>query len=104
MKICTLYSDVSDKIKSVIFAKQIAEAEERAARKKTVIIVCVCAGIAVVAAAAAVGIYFLSKKESVRERVNVIVGNVKSKLPFKKTEKCECDCECVEECEAPVEE
>ena len=102
MKICTLYSDVSDKLKSVIFAKQIAEAEERAARKRTVIIVCVCAGIAVVAAAAAVGIYFLSKKESVREKVSVIVGNVKSKLPFKKSE--ECDCECTEECEAPVEE
>ena len=104
MKICTLYSDVSDKIKSVIFAKQIAEEEARAARKRTVIIVCVCAGIAVVAAAAAVGIYFLSKKESVRERVNVIVNNVKSKLPGKKTEECECECDCVEECEAPVEE
>ena len=102
MKICTLYSDVSDKIKSVIFAKQIAEAEAREARKKTIIIVCVCAGSAVVAAAAATAIYFLSKKECVREKVNVIVTNIKGKLPGRKqAEECECDeiCECEEACD-----
>ncbi len=105
MKICTIYSGMSDKIKSVVFAKKIAEEEARAARKRTIIIACVCAGIAVVAAAAAVGIYFLSKKESVREKVGAIVANVKSKLPCKKAEECECeDCDCeIEIVEEPVD-
>ncbi|MBE6584741.1 MAG: hypothetical protein E7649_07210 [Ruminococcaceae bacterium] len=103
MKICTIYGTVSDKIKSVVFAKRLAqEAAEREARKKTVMIVCICAGIALVAAGIAVGIYFLSKKESVREKVNVIITNIKSKLPGKKTEEvCECD---VEECECETTE
>ena len=99
MKICTIYGNVSDKIKSIIFAKQIEA--ERQARKKTIIIVCVCAGIALVAAGIAVGIYFLSKKESVREKFSVIVTKVKGKLPFgkKADEVCECeDCD-FEECE-----
>jgi len=98
MKICTIYGNVSDKIKSVVFAKQLAqEAAEREARKKTIIVVCVCAGIALVAAGIAVGIYFLSKNEQVREKVRVIVANVKSKLPCKKNAECECECDC--ECE-----
>ncbi len=111
MKICTIYGTVSDKIKSVVFAKRLAEeAAEREARKKTIMIVCICAGIALVAAGIAVGIYVLSKKESVRERVNVIVANVKGKLPFKKKaeqeacdcgfEECECECEVVDAPEA----
>lgn len=99
MKICTIYGNVSDKIKSVVFAKQLAqEAAEREARKKTIIVVCVCAGIALVAAGIAVGIYFLSKQECVREKAKAIVAKVKSKLPAKKAEECECACEC--ECEA----
>ncbi len=106
MKICTVYTTVSDKIKGVIFAKRIAEEEAKAAQHKKIVIICVCAAIAVVAAAAAVAIYLLSKKECVREKVNVIVTNIKSKLPGKKCA-CECEedeaCECVEEAEA-VEE
>ena len=31
MKLCSIYTDVSDKIKGVIFAKKIAEAEAEAA-------------------------------------------------------------------------
>lgn len=91
MKICTIYGNVSDKIKSVIFAKRIAEEEAKEAQRKKIVIICVCAGIALVAAAVAVAIYFLSKKESVRNRVNVIVTNIKSKLPSKKS--CEDVCE-----------
>ncbi len=105
MKICTIYSGMSDKIKSVVFAKKIAEEEARAARKKTIIIACVCAGIAVVAAAAAVAVYFLSKKESVRAKVGEVVAKVKSKLPCKKDAECECEaCDCeIEIVEEPVE-
>ena len=78
MKICTIYGSVSDKIKSVIFAKQIAEAAE--ARRKTITIVCVCAGIALIAAGIAVGIYFLSKKEGFKEKVAEKVNTVKGKV------------------------
>ncbi len=108
MKLCSIYSDVSDKVKSVIFAKKIAEAEAEAAeaRKKTILIVCICAGIAIVAAAAAVGIYFALKQEAVRAKVDEIVANVKSKLPQKKaSDECECcECECEEAVEKAVEE
>ena len=124
MKFCTIYGNVSDKIKSVIFAKQIEE--ERRARKKAITIACVCAGIALVAVGVAVAIYFLSKKEGFKEKVNevkgkvaetvsnvsgkvvetagvvgekvgVVVTAVKGKLPFGKTEDEVCECEeCVE--------
>lgn len=99
MKICTVYSDVSDKIKSVVFAKKIAEEE---ARRKKIVAICVCAGVAVIAAAVAVAVYFLAKNEKVKAKVNEVVANVKSKLPCKKNadencdcgfEECECDCE-----------
>ena len=106
MKLCSIYSDVSDKVKGVIFAKKIAEAEAEAAaaRKKTIIIVCVCAGIAIVAAAATIGIYFALKQETVKAKVNEIVATVKSKLPKKKVaEECEC-CECEAAAEETVEE
>ena len=119
MKICSIYSDVSDKIKGVIFAKKIAEAEAEAAaaRKKTIFIVCLCAGIALVAAAAAVGVYFLAKNETVKEKVGAakakvveakdkavakvgeIVETVKSKMPCKKNAECECVDEAVEDAE-----
>ena len=104
MKLCSIYSDVSDKVKGVIFAKKIAEAEAEAAaaRKKTIIIV--CAGIAIVAAAATIGIYFALKQETVKAKVNEIVATVKSKLPKKKVaEECEC-CECEAAAEETVEE
>ena len=101
----SFFSSTADKIKALIFAKRIAEEEaareaaEKAARKKTIIIVCICAGIALVAAGIAVGIYFLSKNEKVRAKVNTIVTKVKGKLPFKKKveelDECEnCECEC----------
>ncbi len=106
MKLCSIYSDVSDKVKSVIFAKKIAEAEAEAAaaRKKTILIVCICAGIAIIAAAAAVGIYFALKQEAVKAKVDEIVEKVKAKLPKKKVaEECEC-CECEEVAEEAAEE
>ncbi len=89
MKLCSIYSDVSDKVKRVIFAKKIAEAEAEAAaaaeaRKKTITIVCICVGVAVLAAAIAVGIYYLSKQESVRAKVNEVVSKIKGKLSKKK--------------------
>ena len=74
MKFCTIYGTVSDKIKSVIFAKQIEA--ERQARKKAITIACVCAGIAIVAVGVAVAIYFLSKKEGFKEKVSEVKGKV----------------------------
>lgn len=91
MKICTVYQTVVDKIRGFIFAKRIAEeaaAEEAARKKKTIIWVCV--GVAVAVVAIAVGIYFLSKNENVRKKVNSAVDKVKAKLPFKK-KACEQD-------------
>ena len=92
MKICSIYSDVSDKIKSVIFAKKIAEAEAEAAaaRKKTIIIVCVCAAIAVVEAAAAVGIYFLMKNEAVKAKIAAAKEKVGEKVGAAKAKAGEC--------------
>ena len=125
MKFCTIYGNVSDKIKSVIFAKQIEA--ERQARKKAIIIACVCAGVALVAAGVAIAIYCLSKKEGFKEKVaekvsavkgkvtevtgkvtdkvNVVVTTVKGKLPFgkKAEEACECECEELEPIETIVE-
>ena len=97
MKFGSIYSGMSDKVKSVIFAKKIAEAEAEieAARKKTVLVVCICAGIAIVAAAMAVGVYFLLKQEAVKAKISATVEKIKSKLPCKKAE-CE-ECEAVEE-------
>ena len=101
----SFFSNATDKVKAVLFAERIAEEEaarevEAAARRRTIIIVCVCVGVALVAAGIAVGIYFLSKNEKVRAKVNTIVTKIKGKLPFKKkTESvlecdgCECDCE-----------
>ena len=133
MKFCTIYGNVSDKIKSVIFAKQIEA--ERQARKKAIIIACVCAGVALLAAGVAVAIYFLSKKEGFREKVsavkgkitdtanvvkgkvvetagvvgekvNVVFTTVKGKIPFgkKAEEACECECECELEPVDPIVE
>ena len=104
MKLCSIYSDMSDKVKGVIFAKKIAEAEAEAAaaRKKTILVVCICAGIAIVAAAMAVGVYFLLKQESVKAKINATVEKIKSKLPKKKAE-CE-ECEAVEEAAEEVAE
>ncbi len=108
MKLCSIYSDVSDKIKGVVFARKLAEAEAEAAaaRKRTIIIVCVCAGIALVAAAAAVGIYFALKQEAVKSKVDEIVEKVKAKLPKKKAaDECECvECECEEAAEEAAAE
>ena len=124
MKFCTIYGNVSDKIKSVIFAKQIEA--ERQARKKAIIIACVCAGVALVAAGVAVGIYFLSKKEGFKEKVsekvntvkgkvcetanavsdkvNGVVTAVKGKISFGKKADEACECECACEAEEVVEE
>ena len=46
MKFSRIYSDVQDKVSSVIFAKRIAEEEQR--RKTTLLIVLISVGVAVV--------------------------------------------------------
>ena len=89
-KICRIYSDVQDKVSSVIFAKQIAEEERK--RKLTVLIVLISVGVAVVAAVATAAIYLASKTEEGERRGKILVEKIKSKLP-KKAECCECDCE-----------
>jgi flagellar basal body-associated protein FliL len=106
MKFSRIYSDVQDKVSSVIFAKRIAEEEQR--RKTTLLIVLISVGVAIVAAAAAVAIYCASKTEDGQCRGKVLVEKVKSKLP-KKAECCNCEevaeeaCECCD-CEEAVEE
>ena len=107
MKFSRIYADVQDKVNSVIFAKRIAEEEQR--RKTTFIIVLVTVAVAVAAAAAAATIYCLSKNEEGEKRGNVLVAKIKSKIPCcKKAEACECECEeaaeAVEEAVEAVEE
>lgn len=105
-KICRIYSDVQDKVSSVIFAKQIAEEERK--RKLTVAIVLISVGVAVVAAVAAAAIYLSAKTEEGERRGKILVEKIKSKLP-KKAEVCECEeaveeaCECCEEAAEVVE-
>ena len=93
-----LYSNVSDKVSSVIFAKKIAaEAAEAAAlaaaeeerKKRTLIIVLVSVGAALVAATAAAAIVLSTKNKDGERRGKVLVMKVKSKLPArKKKENC----------------
>ena len=111
-KICRIYSDVQDKVTSVIFAKQIAEEQRK--RKLTALIVLISVGVAVVAAIAAAAFYLASKTEEGVCRGKILVDNVKAKLPKlpKKAcececaeEACECECECADEaCECAAEE
>lgn len=91
MNIKRIYADVQDKVTSVIFAKRIAEEEQR--RKTTLLIVLISVGVAVIAAAAAVAIYCASKNAEGERRGKVLVAKIKSKLPCKKAECCECECE-----------
>ena len=110
MKFSRIYADVQDKFNSVIFAKRIAEEEQR--RKTTFIIVLVSVAVAVAAVATAATLYCLSKTAEGERRGSVLVAKIKSKLP-KKAEACECE-EAIEEAaeeaveevaeEAPVEE
>ncbi len=105
-KICRIYSDVSDKVTSVIFAKRIAEEERK--RKLTVLIVCISVAVAVAAAVAAAAIYLASKTEEGERRGKLLVEKVKSKLPKKADECCCCDevaeeCDCCCECEEAEE-
>lgn len=88
-----LYSNVSDKVSSVIFAKKIAaEAAEAAAlaaaeeerKKRTLIIVLVSVGAALVAAAAAAAIVLSTKNKEGERRGKVLVMKIKNKLPAKK--------------------
>ena len=103
MKFSRIYADVQDKVNSVIFAKRIAEEEQR--RKTAFIIVLVTVAVAVAAAATAATLYFLSKNEEGEKRGNVLVAKIKSKVPccFKKAEACECE-EAVEAVEEAAEE
>ena len=113
--ICSTAAGISDKIKAVVFAKKIAEAEAEAQRKKTIVVAIVCAAIAVVAVAAAVVTYVILKKKNVDMSVKNLVEMVKAK--FSKKDECECvceeaieaeeacECECTDEaCEETVEE
>ncbi len=95
-KICRIYSDVSDKVSSVIFAKRIAEEERK--RKLTILIVTISVAVAVVAAVSAAAIYLASKTEEGERRGKILVEKIKSKLPKKCDDECCCD-EAVEECE-----
>ena len=109
-KICRIYSDVQDKVTSVIFAKQIAEEERK--RKLTVMIVLISVGVAVVAAIAAAAIYLAAKTEEGERRGKVLVEKIKAKMPKLPKKACECECaeeacecECAEEaCECAAEE
>jgi len=106
-KICRIYSDVQDKVSSVIFAKKIAEEERK--RKITLVIVLVSVAVAVVAAIATAAIYLSSKNADGERRGKVLVEKIKSKLPQKKAV-CDCEeladelCECEEEAPAEVAE
>lgn len=107
MRFGRIYSDVQDKVTSVLFAKRIAEEEQR--RKTTLLIVLISVAAAVVAAAAAVAIYCASKNADGERRGKVLVAKIKSKLPCKKAAVAECECEevvveAVEEAAEAVEE
>ena len=105
-KICRIYSDVQDKVTSVIFAKQIAEEQRK--RKLTALIVLISVGVAAVAAIAAAAFYLASKTEEGVCRGKILVDNVKAKLPKLPKKACECECadeacECECECECADE-
>ena len=95
-----LYSNVSDKVSSVIFAKKIAaEAAEAAAiaaaeeekKKRTLIIVLVSVGVALVAAIAAAAIVLSTRNKEGERRGKVLVMKIKSKLPAKKKKENACE-------------
>ena len=95
-KIKDLYSNVSDKISSVIFAKKIAaEAAEAAAeeekKKRVLIIVLVSVGVALVAATAAAAIILSTKNKDGERRGKVLIMKIKSKLPAKKKKEDSCE-------------
>ena len=92
--ICTTATGISDKIKAVIFAKKIAEAEAAAAeakRAKTITVAIICGAIAVVAVAAAVVTYVILKKKEIDLSVKGLAAKIKGK--FCKKDECECACE-----------
>ena len=95
-KIKDIYSTVSDKVSSVIFAKKIAEeaaaaAAEEEKKKRTLIIVLVSVGVALVAAATAAAIILSTKNKDGERRGKVLVMKVKSKLPGKKKKEDTCE-------------
>ena len=71
MKFSRFYADVQDKVTSVIYAKRIAEAEER--RKTTLLIVLISVGVAIVAAIATAAVYCASKNAEGERRGKVLV-------------------------------
>lgn len=95
MKFSGIYRFIAEKIRRIIFAKEIRELEraEAAARRKTTIAVIVCVVISVIAATAAVCVYLYFKNEQFNAKVNEIIAKIKSKLPFcsKAEELCEED-------------
>ena len=96
-KIKDLYSSVSDKVSSVIFAKKIAAeaaaaaAAEEERKKRTLIIVLVSVGVALVAAIAAAAIILSTKNKDGERRGKVLVMKIKSKLPAKKKKEDSCE-------------
>ena len=113
--ICTTASNISDKIKAVVFAKRIAEAEAEAKRKRNITVAIVCGAIAVVAVAAAIVTCIVLKKKEIELNFATLKEKITSK--FCKKNECECaceealeaeeacECECTDEaCEEVVEE
>ena len=95
-KIKDVYSNVSDKVSSVIFAKKIAEeaaaaAAEEEKKKRTLIIVLVSVGVALVAAITAAAVILATKNKDGERRGKVLVMKVKSKLPGKKKKENSCE-------------
>ncbi len=101
-KICRIYSDIQDKVTSVIFAKKIAEEEERK-RKLKVLIICISVGVAVVAAIATAAVFLASKTQEGERRGKLLVEKIKGKFA-RKAEECECEEEDFECCECQCEE
>ena len=84
MSFKSIYRFIFDRIKRVIFAKEIKEMKkaEAEARRKTTIAVVVCVIIAVIAATVTVGVYLYFKNEKFNAKVNEIIAKIKSKIPF----------------------
>lgn len=96
MNVKELYSDVSDKVSSVVLAKQIAEEAAEAVleeekKKRTLVIVLVSVGVALVAAIAAAAVILSTKNKDGERRGKVLVMKIKNKLPGKKKKENCCE-------------
>ena len=100
-----VFTDVSDKMSSVVLAKEIAtEAAEAVVaeeerRKKTIAIVLISLGIAAVAIIAAAGVFLATRDKNGERRGNVLVRKIKSKRPCKKKKEDCCEALAEDDCE-----